>query len=842
MSRSDAPSVEASIVIPAWRLPQALDRCLTALAAQSPDVSFETIVVVNGGAAAVVQTAAEHPLSPVVVPLVANVGFGAACNIGAARARGEFVVFLNDDAEPEPGWLTALVSTAREQRAQLVASVLLDGDGVVAEAGARVLATGGTRPFGTGLAVSDAEDRGLLTTRTIDYGSGAGLLVSAALFESLGGFDPAYSPAYYEDVDLQWRARERGVAVWLSGAARIRHRSGLSTSNLQLFRQFASERTRAVFTSRWGDVLAEAPLHAEATSDPAPIPLRDRPPAPGSDVSDDPAVVLAAAAGVQAAFATWLEAMVHAANARAITAESQRDALRAERDGLRARLGLHTAHDPLESLVSRLQAAAPHILPGSLAAYAMRAGTLTGNDLASFASILVTDLVDAARTAAVRASCWLLSVAVLGRFPTDSEFDDISRAVRRGPADRATVLLLKMALADRDAATRPHLRVVTDRVVVEVDYSAQSDHHTGIQRVVRETVPLWAEKHDLVLVAWTASGTALRSLTALESDRVLRFAAHDEAGSGADDDAEATEIVVPFGTRILFPDVPVARNAAVVRSLAVHGCNRLGHIGYDLIPITSADLRGELEPVNTAQLISVIKHSERVAGISVSATSEFAGLVATLPAQGLTGPSVAEVTLPAVANPLPPGPDADRVAERPVVLLVGTRELHKNQRAVLQAAELLWREGLDFEVRQVGGPGSDDATFRAAADALLAAGRPLTVLGRVTEQRLWDEQRTADVAVFVSLHEGYGLPVAEALSVGTPVITTRYGSQAEVASDGGCLVVDPRSDADIADALRRVITQPELRRELAAQAAGRPQRDWSSYASRLWTYLVEGSR
>ena len=110
---------------------------------------------------------------------------------------------------------------------------------------------------------------------------------------------------------------------------------------------------------------------------------------------------------------------------------------------------------------------------------------------------------------------------------------------------------------------------------------------------------------------------------------------------------------------------------------------------------------------------------------------------------------------------------------------------------------------------------------------------------RAAEQELWDELRAADVVAFCSTHEGYGLPVAEALSVGTPVLTTRYGSQAEIAAGGGCLTVDPRDDDDITHGLRRLITEPDLRRRLADEAAARKDRTWDDYAQDLWSFFVE---
>ena len=81
--------------------------------------------------------------------------------------------------------------------------------------------------------------------------------------------------------------------------------------------------------------------------------------------------------------------------------------------------------------------------------------------------------------------------------------------------------------------------------------------------------------------------------------------------------------------------------------------------------------------------------------------------------------------------------------------------------------------------------------------------------GLVGDDDLWNAYERAAFMIFPSLHEGYGLPIAEALAHGTPVITSDFGSTAEIARDGGCLLVDPRDDEQIVDAMR------DGRRELA---------------------------
>jgi glycosyltransferase involved in cell wall biosynthesis len=135
--------------------------------------------------------------------------------------------------------------------------------------------------------------------------------------------------------------------------------------------------------------------------------------------------------------------------------------------------------------------------------------------------------------------------------------------------------------------------------------------------------------------------------------------------------------------------------------------------------------------------------------------------------------------------------------------------------------------------------GAEFESFQEVEQCLAAAGRPSVDLGLVSDEVMWSELSSADAAVFVSLQEGFGLPVVEALSVGTPVMTTNYGSQGEIGQLGGCLLVDPRDDSSVTAGLRRLVTEPTLRAELREQISQRPQRTWESFAAELWDFLID---
>jgi GT2 family glycosyltransferase/glycosyltransferase involved in cell wall biosynthesis len=252
---SDAP--RASIVVPVHGQLALTRRCLQALARSADQASFEVIVVDDASpddTARVLPTIANlHFLR-----LEPNQGFIAACNAGAAQARGEFVVLLNNDTLPQPGWLDALLSTFEAHPdTGLAGSMLLYPDGRLQEAGGIVHDDGGAGNYGRG---EDADDPRFGFVREADYVSGAALALPRALWRELGGLDTHYAPAYYEDTDLAMRVRAAGRKVRYQPASRVVHLEGASagtdtTRGMKAWQPVNEGR----FAQRWATELTHQP-------------------------------------------------------------------------------------------------------------------------------------------------------------------------------------------------------------------------------------------------------------------------------------------------------------------------------------------------------------------------------------------------------------------------------------------------------------------------------------------------------------------------------------------------------------------------------------------------------
>ncbi len=460
---------------------------------------------------------------------------------------------------------------------------------------------------------------------------------------------------------------------------------------------------------------------------------------------------------------------------------------------------------------------------------------LQPDETAPDASITFERLVRHVRSTLDHEQMWLLYVAVSATLPTS---DMLMAAVRHFELTDdvgASIWLLDTALAatQRHGTAHLSLDIVRDGVVVETDFSARHDLHTGIQRVVRATVPLWHRDHDFTPVVWTDTHAALRRLSPNEERRLFHWGRRPPVPTAA---GATTSLVVPWHSVVVLVEVPARGACTRLAALARFTSNRVAAIGYDCIPVTSADMVPMGETDRFVHYLEVIKYTDRVAGISVSAAAEFHGFAAMLPTQGLPGPRVVECALPADTSHAA-GPAPAAVAKPPLVLCVGSVEPRKNHLAVLNAAELLWREGLSFQLRFIGGGGAGQA-FAKRLRQLRRAGRPVRADTAISEADLAEAYQSARFTVFASLHEGYGLPVAESMAFGVPAITTNYGSTREIAEGGGVALVDPRDDTDILQAMRRLLTDDAYLAQLADEVQRRPRRTWEDYAAELWTALA----
>jgi GT2 family glycosyltransferase len=219
---------EVSIIIPMRDQLSMTVECLRSVQEMSGGASFEVIVVDDASAPG---TSAH--LSGVenlrVLANSTNLGFVRSCNLAAAEARGECLLFLNNDTRVRAGWLSALVETMRSNESiGLVGAKLVYPDGRLQEAGSLIWSDGTGCNYGKN---QDASLPEFNFVREVDYCSGACLLVRKKVFEQAGGFDLRYVPAYYEDSDLAFTARRLGYITVYQPKAEVVHFEGISNGS-----------------------------------------------------------------------------------------------------------------------------------------------------------------------------------------------------------------------------------------------------------------------------------------------------------------------------------------------------------------------------------------------------------------------------------------------------------------------------------------------------------------------------------------------------------------------------------------------------------------------------------
>ncbi len=154
--------------------------------------------------------------------------------------------------------------------------------------------------------------------------------------------------------------------------------------------------------------------------------------------------------------------------------------------------------------------------------------------------------------------------------------------------------------------------------------------------------------------------------------------------------------------------------------------------------------------------------------------------------------------------------------DRPYVLFVGTVTPRKNLHLLRDAMGALAEGGLPHALVLVAGPAPDraDSSELEAAATQPIAGRPVVNLAGLDDRRLAELMAGAAVLCLPSLMEGFGMPVAEAMACGTPVVVADRGALPEVVGDAG-LVVDP-DVASIAAGLRYVLDDAERAAAMSA--------------------------
>ena len=191
------------------------------------------IVVDNGGDA-------DPPEETRLISPGRNLGFATACNVGAAQAGGDVLLFLNPDTVAGPGAVPALADAVADPSVGVaMARLRLLGEPERLNSGGNVVHVSGLAWVG---GHGQPADR-MSEVRDVAYPSGAAMAIRARTFHELGGFtDELFM--YLEDLELGWRARLHGLRIVVTPAADVFHDYEFARNRRKLH---LIERNRLVF-------------------------------------------------------------------------------------------------------------------------------------------------------------------------------------------------------------------------------------------------------------------------------------------------------------------------------------------------------------------------------------------------------------------------------------------------------------------------------------------------------------------------------------------------------------------------------------------------------------------
>lgn len=246
------PTVEnpkVSIVIPAYNKVEVTYFALCSLLLAYNKASFEVILVDDASTDETAEI--EDIVSGItVVRNETSQRFIRACNAGAAKARGEFVVLLNNDVEVTSGWLDALLDGFdRFDNVGMVGSRLIYPDGRLQDAGGIIWKSG--NPWNYGHNANPSEPK-YCYARQVDYLSGAALMLPKSIWDEVGGLSSYLEPMYFEDTDLSFKVRDHGYKTWYIPSSVVYHYEGMTSgkSTSGGFKRY-QEVNRPKFKQRW---------------------------------------------------------------------------------------------------------------------------------------------------------------------------------------------------------------------------------------------------------------------------------------------------------------------------------------------------------------------------------------------------------------------------------------------------------------------------------------------------------------------------------------------------------------------------------------------------------------
>lgn len=244
-----------SIIIPVYNQYKYTYSCLKSIYENTKGIKYE-IIIADDVSMDETKKIQDYVKNIRVIRNERNLGFLLNCNNAATHAKGRYVLFLNNDTNVQKDWLRYLVELMeKDKEIGMVGSKLVYADGKLQEAGGIIWDDASGWNYGR---LDDPEKPEYNYVKEVDYISGASIMIRKNLWDSIGGFDERYVPAYCEDSDLAFEVRKKGYKVMYQPKSVVVHFEGVSngtdlSSGLKSYQVINNEK----FKEKWKDILPE---------------------------------------------------------------------------------------------------------------------------------------------------------------------------------------------------------------------------------------------------------------------------------------------------------------------------------------------------------------------------------------------------------------------------------------------------------------------------------------------------------------------------------------------------------------------------------------------------------
>ena len=371
---------------------------------------------------------------------------------------------------------------------------------------------------------------------------------------------------------------------------------------------------------------------------------------------------------------------------------------------------------------------------------------------------------------------------------------------------------------------------------IDLEQFVTDPYGTGIQRVLHQLALNWPTEVSASFVVPFQGGFGLLSPEEATQLLAIPFAPRDPGTDLRDlvNDflAETVTLTVQLGDLLavhdgwLLPEVSYL--PSVLQRLEIfERCMPTAMIGYDAIPMTQpANYR--FVPGTAAWVSEYFRHLTRVD--TVICISDYA-------ADEITGRlrrDLRKTTI--VAHPggdhIAIRPAATRQSGAPVRFLrLGTLEARKQPVEILNGFRQAIAQGANAELVFIGKPSSSDQAINDSITAAIDEGLPVTWIKHADDALVYEELHRADVFLSIGI-EGYGIPVLEAIRVGTPVLYSGIQPAGDIMSGSGAVAVQTETTTQISDVISRYSTSEALV-DLNAEMQTAAVPSWADFAMRV---------